>query len=481
MAEVTPSGSGGPVEVRGPAEDGSLEIRGGVGGISFQFEELLGGAEKLDDLADELSGVEVEAHRIWEDLCSYQHDQRSSGTAALIAVGEAQRSVQAVRMELQRISSQVRASKRDYEIAEAAAGLARSVGISSPGELVNSWVDFWRTGVPGESAMDLLAANAPLTLSALLGLSPQHFGELMRAEAQAGRDLSAVGPLARSLAEGPLSGATPRRILVQRAETLGVAFEASPAGLLERVRLIDERGDGYIEVIEVENDGHKAYVVVIPGTQPGAELGGSNPFDEAGIAEGLGYGSTEVNTAVREALKDVGAQKGAPVVAVGYSQGGIHAMNLAADELFLDEYDVKYVLTAGSPVGGITPAAGISTLHLEHRADWVPGGDGTPSPDTRSRVTVTMNNPVWTEYGVAPGMGPGHAVTNYQDGARLVAASDDPSLVDSTAVLSGVLGAGGAATATRFALSRSKPPEPQPATGRISGGGPRGPFPQQGK
>ena len=46
------------------------------------------------------------------------------------------------------------------------------------------------------------------------------------------------------------------------------------------------------------------------------------------------------------------------MVAVGYSQGGIHAMNLAADELFLNEYDMKYVLTAGSPVGGIVPAAG---------------------------------------------------------------------------------------------------------------------------
>ena len=136
-------------------------------------------------------------------------------------------------------------------------------------------------------------------------------------------------------------------------------------------------------------------------------------------------------------------------------------MNLAADELFLDEYDVKYVLTAGSPVGGIIPAAGISTLHLEHRADWVPGSDGVPSPDTRNRVTVTMDNLVWTPPGESAGIGPGHRLSNYQEGARLVAASDDPSLVASTAVLGGALGAGGAATATRFALSRPKAPEHQ--------------------
>ncbi len=59
MAEVTPSGSGGPIGLTGPAVDGGLEIRGGLGGITFQLEELMGGAGKLDDLAEELADVEV--------------------------------------------------------------------------------------------------------------------------------------------------------------------------------------------------------------------------------------------------------------------------------------------------------------------------------------------------------------------------------------------------------------------------------------
>ena len=58
------------------------------------------------------------------------------------------------------------------------------------------------------------------------------------------------------------------------------------------------------------------------------------------------------------------------------------------------------------------------------------------------------------------GLGTGHALTTYQDGARLVSASSDPSLVQSTAALGAVLGAGGTATATRFSLSRSKAPTP---------------------
>jgi hypothetical protein len=141
-------------------------------------------------------------------------------------------------------------------------------------------------------------------------------------------------------------------------------------------------------------------------------------------------------------------------------------MNLAADELFLNDYDMKYVLTAGSPVGGIVPAADVTSLHLEHRQDWVPGTDGTPNPDAKNRVTVTLASPVATPDGGEFGIGPGHRLSNYAAGARLVAKSDDPSLVASTAVLSGVLGAGGTATATRFALTRT-------GAGTASAPGPR--------
>jgi hypothetical protein len=284
------------------------------------------------------------------------------------------------------------------------------------------------------------------------------------ADLAAGRHIAAAVPLLTGVAGQRIRILEPRPVTADRRETLPIEFDGSPAALLERARIVDERGEGYIEVIEVDNGGQKAYVVVIPGTQTGGEMGGSNPFDVAGIGEGLGHRSKEINAAVMQALRAAGADTGAPVVAVGYSQGGIHAMNLATDGLFLNEYDMKYVLTAGSPVGGIVPAADISTLHLEHRQDWVPGGDGTPGPDARNRVTVTLNGPVHTAEGEDPGLGPGHKLTNYEEGARLLSASKDPSLVASTAVLGGVLGAGGKATATRFALSRTKAPEPQTVT-----------------
>ncbi|HEY9355449.1 MAG TPA: hypothetical protein VIQ52_03985 [Arthrobacter sp.] len=458
MAEATPSGSGGPIHLTGPAVDGPLEIRGGLGGISFQLEELMGGAEKLDAAAEELAAVEVEVRRIWEDLCLYQNEPRPTGTAALMDVGEAQWSVQGVRTELQHISRQVRDCKRDYEMAEAVSAFARAHALTGVATWMGQGRDFDVAGSLNRDATELMVGNVPATLGVLYG-APGYWIGMVAADHAASTHVAAALPLVRSLAGSMPRQFEARPVAVEQQESLPVELDASPAGLLERARVIGERGDGYIEVLEVDNGGQRAYVVVVPGTQPaGDKMGGGNPFDEAGIAEGLGYGSAEVNTAVLKALQAAGAEQGASVVAVGYSQGGIHAMNLAADERFRAEYDVKYVLTAGSPVGGITPAAGVSTLHLEHRQDWVPGSDGKVSPDARNRVTVTLNNDVRTPEGEDPGLGPGHKLTNYQEGARLVAASHDPSLVASTAVLGGVLGAGGTATATRFALTRSKPP-----------------------
>jgi hypothetical protein len=436
MAEVTPSGSG-LIQVSGPPDDGFLTIRGGVGGIRFQLEELGGGAEKLDDLAGELSAMEVEVRRIWEDLVPFQDLPRWSGSLAMNAVGESERSIQAVRTELRRISSQVRACKQEYEAAEWLAGTARYLGIVNPGDMYGSLKNF--------------AANRA--------------ADDKTAEAIVGRLGLEAADVKRSVEQSPLvwdaverEGAIGRPLTVRQEESLQVDLNTSPEGLLERIRQIDARGAGFIEVIEVTNAGEKTYVVVVPGTQSaGIGAGGENPFDEAGIVEAMMYSSEDMSAAALQALQAAGAEHGAPVVAVGYSQGGIHAMNIAADPRFLRDYDLKYVLTAGSPVAGINPAAGVQSLHLEHRADWVPGTDGAPNPDSKERVTVGLTQAPRALEGEGS-LGPGHTLTSYQDGARLVSASSDPSLVASTAALGAALGAGGTATATRFSLSRTRPP-----------------------
>ncbi|NUT70505.1 hypothetical protein [Pseudarthrobacter sp. C4D7] len=429
MADATPHGSGGPIRVLPPPPDGNLTVSGGVGGITVQLDELEKGAGKLSLLAEQLAAIEAGLFAAWQELGVQQDHPRGTGTAALMAVWEAKDAVRDVRQELQRISGQVRSCRRDYEIAESAAHLQWRLGLSDPDVEFQKHVDFWRTGFLNGDATEMLAADAVLLLPAIEPVIEENIPSLRTGTVTATRE-----------------------------ESVPIDLDASPAGLLQRVQLIEARGSGYIEVIEVDTGSGKAYIVVVPGTQVNEADGGTNPFDLGGIVDGMGGQSGYVNAAVIQSLRAAGAAPGADVVAVGYSQGGIHAMNLAADEDFLKEYRLKYVLTAGSPVSRITPSPDVSTLHLEHRTDWVPGSDGLPNRDARNQVTVTMTNDLYVRGGGDAGLGPGHSLTGYEEAARQVGASKDPSLVQSTAVLGGVLGAGGAATATRFALTKTPPP-----------------------
>ena len=462
MAEAAPAGSGG-APVPAAAVDGMLRIRGGVGGLSFQFEELLAGASALDGLVGELADVEAETEAVRRGLFPYQSDSYTTGSNAIVAVGEAARALGRVRMELESLCGEVRASHREYQSAEARNTLLLRIGRTGPG-----YGPLWSlAGLPPLTVRDTAEdefALAPGRLALLLGLP---------AGAAAGRQAGGVRATVRGLTDAPgLEFLRPRPVRITGRETRTEEVDVSPAGLLLRAGAVG-RNSGEIEVLRLGQGGNRAWAVIIPGTQLDGLPRGTNPFDAAGIAEGLGYDSAETAAAIRQALAEAGAEAGDQVAAVGYSQGGIHAMNLGRDKALLADYELKFVLTAGSPVGGIDPGPGISSLHLEHEQDWVPGADGLPNPDLKDRVTVTLTTPIPGHEWLEPGMGPGHALDRYADGAREVAASRDPSLQASTAALAAVVGAGGAATVTRFPLRREAMP-PQRASHRASGDVPSG-------
>lgn len=455
MAEVFPDGSGGaPVPVA--SVDGMLRIRGGVGGLSFQFEELLAGASALDDISRDLAAAEAEAEGVRRALFPYQFDAYSTGSAALAAAAEAALALRRVRMELERLCRGVRASHREYESAEARNALLMRIGRSGPG-FGPLWGLF---GLPPPTLRDTVEDEVSLVpgrLALLLGLHPG---------AGAGQAPSgSVREVVRGLAGAPgLEFLRPRPVRIAGRETWTEEVDVSPAGLLLRAGAVG-RSSGDIEVVQLGNTGNRAWVVVIPGTQVDGLPPGTNPFDVGGIAEGLGYDSVQTAAAIRKALAEAGAAAGDQVAAVGYSQGGIHAMNLGRDKAFLADYELKFVLTAGSPVGGIEPGPGTSSLHLEHEQDWVPGADGVPNPDQLHRVTVTSTDPIPGHQWLGAGMGPGHALERYAGSAADVAASRDPTLQDSTGALAAVVGAGGTATVTRFSLRRDAlvPPRATPA------------------
>ncbi|HET8878832.1 MAG TPA: hypothetical protein VFN00_05225 [Arthrobacter sp.] len=453
MAELSPAGSGEVPRPAPPPPDGVLRIRGGVGGLSFQFEELLAGAAGLDGAVRQLYAVEAEADVIRRSLFSYQADAYRSGSGAITAVGEAGGGIGRVREELERIAAQVRASHRDYEFTEARNALLLRMGLSGPEYGSAGGV----LGLPGvRDTVETGMAAAPGNLALLLGVPLPLAGALLGFPGPAGP--SDVRRLVRGLTDAPgLGFLKPRPVSVYASDTGTDTVDLSPAGLLRRAESVGETA-GDIEVIQVDAATGRAWVVVIPGTQLGGLPAGTNPFDTAGIAEALGYDSQETTAAIRQALREAGAEAGDQLVAVGYSQGGIHAMNLSQDKAFLAEFDVKYVLTAGSPVGGITSGPGVSSLHLEHREDWVPGADGAANADTRDRVTVTLTNELTLPAPHDFGLGPGHRLENYEAGAELVSASRDPSLQASTAALAAVVGAGGPAAVTRFSLRRETAP-----------------------
>jgi hypothetical protein len=457
MAEVAPAGSGGTPGVSAPPADGNLRIRGGIGGVSFQFEELLAGAAALDGLVRQLQSVEVEADAARRALFPYQSDSYTSGSNAIIAVGEAGRDVGRVRSQLQRIGDDVRASHREYEYAEARNALLLRMGLHGTeygSEFGAAPEPFALPGVRG--LVEDWIAMAPRNLAVLLGLPGP-----LAAVAGALSGPTDISRLIRDASDAPgLMFLKPRPVSIVGRETFSADVDLSPAGLLRRAGAVGEHG-GRIEVIEVDGATRPAWVVIIPGTQQGGLPEGTNPFDPAGIAEALGYDSAWTAAAIRQALQQAGAEAGDQLVAVGYSQGGIHAMNLSKDRAVLAEYDLKFVLTAGSPVGGISPGPGIRSLHLEHEQDWVPGADGLANPDTRDRVTVTLTNPLAVPPLQDFGLGPGHRLENYADGAALVSASRDNTLQDSTAALAAVVGTGGAATVTRFSLRREARPASQ--------------------
>ena len=202
---------------------------------------------------------------------------------------------------------------------------------------------------------------------------------------------------------------------------------------------------------------------------------GMNPWDTAGIAEGMGFGSQHVAVAVGEALVQAGAKPGDTVVLSGYSQGGIHAANLAGDTRLSDTFDVSYVLTVGSPVALAALPKTTKALHLEDRRDMVPGTDGSPNPAGRNRVTVYFDGPGPSEEMPNTGFGQAHKLANYREHARDLRGATDPGIAESTGQLATLLAGSGSLTVRSYQLRRVVPSgkaaaEPKPAEGPAAEG-----------
>jgi pimeloyl-ACP methyl ester carboxylesterase len=103
----------------------------------------------------------------------------------------------------------------------------------------------------------------------------------------------------------------------------------------------------------------------------------------------MAEGSADVMIAGAAAMEQAGIPAGDPVMLVGHSLGGIAAMALASNSSFESRYNVRSVVTAGSPVARFEPAGIASVLSLENSTDIVWAADGAPNPDRANWITVT--------------------------------------------------------------------------------------------
>jgi pimeloyl-ACP methyl ester carboxylesterase len=406
------------VEAAGPER---LDIRGGVGGIVFQWEELAAAAQQFRSLGDEVQMCVNELFEVQSELQRelYRGDMFRFGTTPAEPVG--QRAAEALALTSARVADQaaalhdaaarITASRFAYEAAEAAAQTAlAALGVD---------VDSGQTGAERIlAAVNAAGAARPGTI------------EITRIGTAAGLDQVSVEPTVH--------------------------------GLLARVAVTARAGEGVLEVLEIPDDvsGAGRYVVVLPGTQRGSPSGG-NPFDTTGIVEAIRYDSAYLARAVAQALEESGASPGGAVTLVGYSQGGMHAANLAANQGLRAGYDIRMVLTAGSPTAHTETGEGLH-LHLEHADDWVPGTDLAANPDEGRRVTVQLHQPPAPVALPDKGLGPAHKLDTYLAGAASVDAGIHPSLVPVHLAAAAALGAraGGPVLARRhaFQLSRSEGP-----------------------
>ncbi len=217
------------------------------------------------------------------------------------------------------------------------------------------------------------------------------------------------------------------------------------AGLLGLVPSNDGEDAGTITVTtSTAADGSSHVIVGLPGTEGAAAnqaAGGTSPFGINGLAEATTLGSQHVTAGVLDALEEAGVPPGSAVTLVGFSQGGVHAVNVATDQRFSKKYRLGMVVTAGSPVAqqAAKLPSETKTLHLEHRDDPVPGFDGKANPHSINRITVEL-----TGYGTKAEdgalFGRGHNFANYRDRIGALEAADPAALRQHRAALAVALG-----------------------------------------
>lgn len=223
-------------------------------------------------------------------------------------------------------------------------------------------------------------------------------------------------------------------------------------------------------------DGTDAYAVMYPGTTPLGDDSGplgmlhdDAAFGTTGVVEAVAADSAHVEKATLQMLAQAGVPAGATVLPMGYSQGGIHAVNVGLSKKMKSKYDVSDVLTVAAPTGHrSTDDLSTNFVHIEHQHDKVTALTGASNDGRLNRTTVEVQG--YPEQEVAAGVfGPEHNFSVLDQ--QLATALEDPKVARATDIPLQKIETklGGAVAIQQFSLTRQQAPVPQHPFG-----GPRG-------
>lgn len=138
-------------------------------------------------------------------------------------------------------------------------------------------------------------------------------------------------------------------------------------------------------------DGTTRWVIELPGMR---HMGVSaDPEDLSGSIAAMVTPATAYTRSVVKAIDAAGVPRGAPVLLVGHSEGGIVAMDLAGDSSFNGErVRVTHVVVAGSPISSKQVTAATKVLSVENVNDVVTHLDAVDAtPETPQRLTYQFS------------------------------------------------------------------------------------------
>lgn len=446
----------------------TIEVSGGAGGVTARHEDMRSHAGVLDAAGDEV--------RQWaDDVARVALDESVVASALLcpaeaaavgIAVGDASLSMITLSTRMEGSALVLRASVETYELVDATRqqvleALDRVGGLmlgrALPGLLLGSGLVL-ATNPALVAALGLTVERDPegalTALQETLFENPWLLEQITQSAPWIvqGASTSIAGlPLSWLLSGGtwPTSDYESAVAGLVALGGLGGGFQdlgdfdpvqvgehrgeapTSVAGIFDQQSSLGRPGsEGQIQVVRVPGpDGTSSWVVQIPGTQDWSPVRGDNPVDLTTNVNLMAGEQTALQEAIAEAMHAAGVDPSDPVMLTGHSQGGIAAASLASDPGFREQFNVRSVVTGGSPVARFHIPDDVSVLSIEHDQDVVPMLEGRENPDRPNWVTVERDASDSVELAdEGYTVGAVHGTGVYAETGAVVDGSEDPSI-----------------------------------------------------